>query len=493
MLKPSLFALLLGSGLVALAPAISPLSAPAMAQMQPQRTFADLNVPSAEVTPQASYVRAIARMAYIWGWPLVNMQNRFDSITQAPVPALLGGMVPVAPAGQIAMLHDYVDPDERFIACPNQDVVYGLGYFDLDKEPMVVQVPDFGKRFWVYAAYDQRTDQFGKFGSPYGTKPGFYLLVGPNWKGEVPKGITGVAQSSTALGNLVPRVFMDDTAADRVAIQPLINQIVVYPLSQFDGSMKTVVWSKLPHIDNPDTDSAGETRWVVPEKFFSQLGKAMDRVPPLPGEEALYAQFRWLIDLAEKNPDIRKVIDAEAVASEQDVIADFFRWDRNGRPAGNNWYRSLHNAQWGVDYYDRTGTARSNMLENRPNETEYFYTDFDGDGVQLNSAKSYEVTFPAGQIPPVKGFWSLTIYNQYHLFTPNRLNRYSLGTKNADLVKNSDGSLTIHVSREPPKGKPEANWLPAPEGDFSLYIRAYWGEEPILDGSWQPPAIRAGG
>lgn len=177
----------------------------------------------------------------------MNMQNRFDSITQAPVPALLGGMVPIAPAGQIAMLHDYVDPDERFIACPNQDVVYGLGYFDLDKEPMVVQVPDFGKRFWVYAAYDQRTDQFGEFGSPYGTKPGFYLLVGPNWKGEVPKGITGVAQSSTALGNLMPRVFMDDTAADRVAIQPLINQIVVYPLSQFDGSMKTVVGGAAPY------------------------------------------------------------------------------------------------------------------------------------------------------------------------------------------------------------------------------------------------------
>lgn len=218
MLKSSIAALLLGGSLAAMSPAF--------AQMQPKITFSDLNVPSAEVTPQASYVQAIARMAYIWGWPLVNMQNRFDTITKAPHPGLLGGIVPVAPAGQLGMLHDYLEPNQRFIACPNQDVVYGLGYFDLDAQPAVVQVPDFGDRFWVYAAYDQRTDQFGELGKPYGTKPGFYLLVGPNWDGEVPEGIAGVVQSATALGNIVPRVFMDDTAEDRAAIQPLVNQIV---------------------------------------------------------------------------------------------------------------------------------------------------------------------------------------------------------------------------------------------------------------------------
>ena len=485
MLKLSFSVLLLGTSLAAVTPAL--------AQMQPKTTVSDLNVPPAQATPQASYVRAIARMAYIWGWPLVNMQNRFDTITRAPEPALLGGMVPVAPRGQIAMLHSYVDPRERFIACPNQDVVYGLGYFDLDAEPVVVQVPDFGKRFWVYAAYDQRTSQFGQFGQPYGTGPGFYLIVGPNWDGKVPEGITSVVRSPTAMANLVPRIFMDDTAADRAAIQPVINQVVTYPLSRFDGKMKTIAWNKLPHLANPFADGKGEVGWVVPEKFFDQLGSVMDRVPPLPGEEALYAQFRWLIALAAKNPEIRRIIDAEAVATEKEVINDFFRWDRNGKPAGNNWYRSVNNAEWGVDYYDRTGTARSNMLENRPNETQYFFTDLDINGGQLNSEKSYEVTFPAGQLPPVKGFWSLSLYNQDHLFSPNRIDRFSVGTKNTDLVKNKDGSLTIHVSREPPRGKPEANWLPASEGDFSLFIRAYWGEQPILDGSWQPPAIKVGG
>ena len=99
----------------------------------------------------------------------------------------------------------------RFVACPNQDVVYGAGFFALDKEPIVFQVPDFGDRFWVYALYDARTDEFSEIGKQYGTKPGFYLMVGPNWKGETPAGITAVVRSSTSLAFAVPRIFMDDT------------------------------------------------------------------------------------------------------------------------------------------------------------------------------------------------------------------------------------------------------------------------------------------
>lgn len=469
------------------------LASPALAQQATTpTTFAELSMPSAEVKPHEAYVRAIARSAYLWGWPMVNMQNRFNSITQAPEPGLLGGILPVAPRGQIGMLHDYLEPSQRFIACPNQDVVYGLGFFLLDEEPVVIQVPDFGERFWVYAAYDQRTDQFGQLGRPYGTEPGFYLLVGPNWDGETPDGITGVVRASTSLANIVPRVFMNDTDDDRTAIQAVIDQIVAYPLSGFDGAMKTIDWSEAPAIPAPDQGGGGggETRWVVPENFFDQLGDVLADVAPLPGEDALYAQFRWLLDVAANDPDLKQAIVDEAVVTEREIITPFFRWEHNGRPAGNGWNRSLHNAEWGVDYFNRTGTARSNMFDNRPTETQYFYTDYDATGTQLNSSKSYTVTFAAGQEPPVNGFWSLTIYDQDHFFTHNKLNRFSLGTKNGDLQRNQDGSLTLHVGAAPPE-EGESNWLPAPDGDFSLYIRAYWGEEGILDGSWQPPAIEA--
>jgi len=458
---------------------------------QTPTTFAELSKPSSDVIPHPAYVRALARQAYVWGWPMVNMISRHDRITQAPKPGLLGGILPVAPQGYVGMLHDYIDPAETFVTCPNQDVVYGLGFFDLDNQPVVVQVPDFGDRFWVYALYDARTDQFGELGKPYGSKPGFYLLVGPNWKGDVPDGITDVIHSSTALANTIPRVFMDDTDEDRAAIQKVVDQILVYPLSDFDGSMKTIDWSELADIPAPPSDGGddGETKWVIPERFFDQLGQVLQNVPPLPGEDAMYAQFRWLLELAAKDPEIRKLIDEEAVATEKEVIAPFFEWRNNGKPAGNGWNRSVNNADWGVDYYNRTGTAKSNMFDNRPNETQYFYTDFDKNGDQLQGAKTYAITFAEGQEPPVNGFWSLTLYNDKHLFHANDLHRFSLGTKNKNLKRNDDGSLTLYAGATSPGADRESNWLPAPDGTFSLYIRAYWGKDAILDGSWQPPKI----
>src|SRR5262245_47731150 len=158
-------------------------------QVPAPKTPAEVVQPADGVIMSPAYAKTVARQAYVWGWPMVNMLNRRAAITKAPHPGLLNGVLPAAPRGQIGMLHDYIEPSEHFVTCPNQDVVYGLGFFSLDEEPVIVQVPEFGNRFWVYALYDARTDQFGDLGKPYGSKPGFYLLVGPNWKGEKPAGV----------------------------------------------------------------------------------------------------------------------------------------------------------------------------------------------------------------------------------------------------------------------------------------------------------------
>jgi hypothetical protein len=467
----------------------------AYAETSPQVPFAmtpaEVTQPHADVLMHPEYARAIARTAYIWGWPMVNMINRRAAITQAPEPGRLNGVLPAAPRGQIAMLSGYIDPGQTFVTCPNQDVAYGLGFFSLDEEPVVIQVPDFGDRFWIYALYDARTDQFAQVGKPYGTKPGFYLLAGPNWKGEVPAGIAATIRSSTELANVIPRVFMDDTDADRAAIQAVLDQIVAYPLKDFDGKMKTIDWSEAPEIPGSKSEGGGETAWVVPEKYFDQLATVLDTVAPLPGEEAMYAQFRAVLAAADKDPAIKRALVEAAVETERDVISPFFAWNRNGRPAGNGWNRSTNNAQFGIDYFNRTGTAKSNMFDNKPTETQYFYTDNDSSRAALNGSQNYEIIFAAGQEPPVNGFWSLTLYNEHHFFHPNPLNRYSLGTKNKNLVRNADGSLTIYAGAKSPGPDKESNWIPAPDGDFSFYIRAYWGKEPILDGSWQPPKIVA--
>jgi hypothetical protein len=455
-------------------------------QFPAPKSAADVRGMPAGTMMTKEYVAMVGRLAYIWGWPLVNVANRAGAFSKAPEPGLLGGVVPVA-FNRNAMLTGYISPDEHFVACPNQDVVYGAGYFNLDKETIVFQVPEFGDRFWVYALYDARTDEFSAIGKAYGTKPGFYLLVGPDWKGELPAGITAVVRSSTSSAFAAPRIFLDDTAEDHAAIQSVLSQVVFYPLSEFDGKIKTENWSKLPHFPAPE--SKGETKWVNPETFFDELPAVMKSVPPLPGEEALYNWIGSVLDAAAKDPEVKKTLTETAAAAESELIQPFFQWRHNGRSAGNGWNSPVNNAQWGTDYLNRAATAKSNMYDNRPEETKYIYRDNDSQGEQLNGQNAYTITFANGQTPPVKGFWSLTLYNDAHLFNPNPLGRYSLGTKNKNLKYNADGSLTLYAAAKSPGKDKESNWLPAPEGAFSLYVRAYWSEKAILDGSWMPPNV----
>ena len=394
----------------------------------------------------------------------------------------------MSPPGQVSMLTDYIDEKERFVTCPNQDTVYGAGFQRLDEKPVVIQVPDFGNRFYVYQIADARTNSFGQIGKQYGTKAGFYLLVGPSWKGTVPNGISGVIQSPTDLAVIFPRVFQDDTPEDKAAIQPLLSQIVVYPLTEFDGKMKTKDWKNTPSFPAPPS-TGGETKWVVPEKFFDELPIVLKQTPPMPGEEAMYATFQAVLDAAAKDPKLKEVLIQTAVASEKDVIGPLFQFHNNGRPVGNGWTSPPNGANWGYDYLSRTATARSNMYDNAPNETRYIYTDFDSTGQRLSGAHVYTVTFPAGQTPPVDGFWSLTLYNKEHLFSANPLSRYSLGTKNKSMKTNPDGSLTLYVHNTSPGPDKEANWLPSPKDDFSLYIRAYWPKAEITEGKWTPPKV----
>jgi hypothetical protein len=178
-----------------------------------------------------------------------------------------------------------------------------------------------------------------------------------------------------------------------------------------------------------------------------------------------------------------------AVTTEKEVVGPLFDFHNNGRPVGNGWTSPSNGADWGYDYLSRLATAKSNMYDNAPQETRYIYTDFDSTNQRLNGAHAYTVTFAPGQTPPVDGFWSLTLYNKEHLFAPNPLGRYSLGTKSKSMKQNADGSLTMYVQNDSPGLDKETNWIPAPKDDFSLYIRAYWPKAEITESKWVPPHI----
>lgn len=129
----------------------------------------------------------------------------------------------------------------------------------------------------------------------------------------------------------------------------------------------------------------------------------------------------------------------------------------------------VNSAEFGTDYYTRTAVAKSNTFINRPRETRYSYQDLDQDGARLNGARRYTVTFK--RVPPVKGFWSITLYDQFHFFAPNEIDRYSLGTKSKGLRFEVDGSLTIYVQKD----KPDADQVEPAAGARRRLLTLYPG------------------
>ncbi|WP_063036414.1 DUF1214 domain-containing protein [Nocardia grenadensis] len=450
--------------------------------------MADSGAPVRGVTP--AYARTVARTAYLWGWPLVNMHNRRVAMNQLAEPGLMAGVVPAGPPGTLSMLGDYLRPEERLVACPDQDVVHGFGVLDARLEPAVVQVPEFGDRFWVYRAVDQRTDSFARLGAVYRTAPGFYLLAHESWTGTVPAGITEVFRYDTRCAAVLPRVFLDDTARDRALIAPLVDRITMYPLSEFDGRVRIADRSSAPAFGAGSvTRGRHERQWVDPEQFFCVLGEVLDEVPARPGEQGLYARFRAVLAAAAHDRAIAEVL-REAAVDTDAVVGELFEFRNIGIPVAAHWTTPHNGAAFGADYLSRTALAKTDIFAGPLNETAYFYQDLDAVGDRLHGGRAYTVHFPAGQLPPVRGIWSLTVYNSRHFLYSNELDRYSLGTRNQDLTHGDDGSLTLIVGGAGPSDpKQLANWLPAPDGHFSLVLRAYWPVSGILDGSWSPPAV----
>jgi hypothetical protein len=224
-----------------------------------------------------------------------------------------------------------------------------------------------------------------------------------------------------------------------------------YPFSRYTGRMQTTDWSKMPNLGG--SSGAGEIQWVKPDTFFDELPALLDNLRPSPGEEALDAQIRAVLDAAADDPKLKGALQQAAREAETQLVTPLFQFRNWGLPLPYNWTTQNNGAAFGADYFTRTAAAKSNIFVNTPNETRYFYQDLDEAGGRLNGAHRYTVTFAKGATPPVNGFWSLTLYNPHHFFEANAIKRYSVGTKNKGLKYNADGSLTIYVQADPPAGR----------------------------------------
>lgn len=459
-----------------------------------------------------SYVESLARVVYYWGYPAVDTMGRTSAwqVMKEAGPGATLGLFPGAPKNRLGYLDDYMPPSQRKVVTPNNDTIYGAGFVDLSEDSVVVQTPADAPagHYWTIQIVDLFTTVTHQLGSASGTPGGKYLLVGPHWQGEKPEGFIDLLRQPTNVGGVFGRSFTAHSPASKAQARAVLNQIGIYPLSedtpqrrQFDceASARNKVFppglTEAMLAADPDLLRA---RPVDPRAFWENLAIALAANPDVSTDDAAMAdQARTLLALRDSSAQWKAVLDQVVLASDSELHASA-RYDQVGVDAGNGWQRQENGGAWGTDWFGRAQAAVVYIYVNDYHEAIYFVRGTDAKGALLQGRYRYTLTFPKGALPPVDrtrgGFWSLTMYDRdYYMLASSPNGRANIGTVNLDaeeLVFNPDGSLTLTLSHaEPEEPGAKANWLPAPEGQFALLVRAYVPTTQIIEGAYALPDV----
>lgn len=436
----------------------------------------------------AGELREIIKEAYIYGFPMVDSYRiQYSYFVDEANPEYKGGW------NQVHNVARVFTPADKAIQTPNSDTPYSFLGADLRAEPLVISVPAIQDRYYSLQFIDMYTHNFAYVGSrATGSAAGSYLLAGPNWRGPLPEGIKSVIRSETDLAFVLYRTQLFD-GDDLEAVRKIQAQYQVEPLSQFAGTPQ------------PPTQDIGFIKPLSAEaqktsaEFFAILNFLLQFTPTHPSESELMTRFARAGIGAGKPFDVTKLPPEQRTAVQEgmaDAWKDFAQFKAEtidtGRKSSADGFGTREFL--GNDYLMRMSSAVLGIYGNSREEANYPAYFADSEGKPLDGAANrYTVRFEPGKLPPVNSFWSLTMYElPTSLLTENPINRYLINSPmEKDLVRSSDGSVTLYVQHDSPGKEKEANWLPAPNGPFFMVMREYWPKREALDGSWKaPPAVR---
>ena len=376
-------------------------------------------------------------------------------------------------------------PADTDIVTPNNDTPYSWAWLDLRAEPIVLSLPPVpAPRYYVNQWFDLYTHNFAYTGvRATGREGGTYLFAGPRWKGDVPKGISKVFVAETEFVGTLTRTQLLG-ADDVAAMQAVQESYKLIPLSQFAG---THAPAPAPVINWPVWDAAkGEGLG-----FISYLNALLSFMPVHPSEEEMFARFARIgigpgrtFDAGTLPPEIRAAMEA-GIAEASRVLKEGALQQKDSRALFGT------REALGEGYITkRNYGAMLGIYGNTKEEAIYGSQQTDSEGKVLDGRRHWILRFEPGQLPPVTGFWSITMYNLPQRFlVDNALNRYSIGSRTAGLKQGDDGSLEIYMQADNPGPEKEANWLPAPSGPFFFVGRFYGPKQDALDGKWVLPPL----
>ena len=450
-----------------------------------------------EAALSAQEAKAIATDAYIYGYSLITTE-----VTRVQMSNVAKADELRAPMGQFTNVKRYPPGDYRGVSAPNADTLYSLAWIDVGKEPTVFTHPDMGKRFFLFPMYSLWMPVVESPGSrTTGEKAGTYLITGPSWSGEVPKGMTQI-KSPTRYMVILGRTYANGTDKDYKAVNALQAQYKLAPLSGYGKKSYTYV---APAVDpNPGFSMTDKPQAVIDamdtSAYFNMMARLMgDAAPPAPEDAPIIARIAKIGLVPGATFDITK-LSPEAQAALKDVgkeaSAKIFAQQAEAGTLKNGWRIPGAAGTYGTDYLGRALIAAFGWPANLPEDAIYPYAAIDGTGQKLTGANKYTLTFPKGQTPPVDGFWSITMYiiDGGWWFYPNPLNKFTVSMRDKP-VFNADGSLTLYFQNESPGKDKQANWLPAPKDEFIAMMRMYWPNPkapsilPPGSGSWTPPPL----
>ncbi|MHB2209814.1 DUF1254 domain-containing protein [Methylobacterium sp. CM6257] len=427
----------------------------------------------------------LATDAYIYGYPLVTMEMTRRTLTNVAAPEGKG-----APMGQFANMREYPDAKFRAVTAPNADTLYSSAFVDVGTEPHLLSIPEEDGRYYLMPMLSAWTNVFAVPGKrTTGTGPQTYFIAGPGWSGSVPSGAT-LIQAPTNLIWILGRTYCTGTPEDYRAVHALQDQYRLIPASAAGKPYTPPPGRVDPSIDTTMTVREQVNRMDA-TTYFNLLATLMRDNPPALADGVLVAKMASLGIVPGQPFDPGSLPPAARQAVEQaprQALARIMEHMKNTGQHVNGWTFTTNGGDYGKDYLQRAFITAVGLGCNLPQDAVYPLTKVDAAGRQLTGTSKYVMRFPAGELPPVDGFWSLTMYDADYFFVENPLNRYSASPRN-DLKTNPDGSVDLLIQHESPGAQREANWLPAPAGPFILMLRTYWPKAALLNGSWAPPPV----
>lgn len=423
---------------------------------------------------------SLARQAYVYAYPMVK-----NYLTLYQYALETGGSQYKGPLNTLNSVARVYTPADTGIITPNSDTPYSFLVMDLRAEPLVVTLPPIeAQRYYSMQLVDLYTQNVDYLGTRRdGNGGGDFLLAGPSWQGEAPKGIKRVVRMTTDLGLGLIRTQLFDPA-DIANVERIQAGYKVRPLSAYAGTPPPAAPPAVNWLPISDERMAND--------FWPLAAFLMPFAPPQPWEGDLRRSFE-AIGLStgsawpprDMRPETVVALKAAADAEFKSLSEDALKLTTSAGLFGTP-------VEMKGKFRERALGALAGIYGNSVEEALYPSFMTDQTGQLLDASKHrYAFRFTRATLPPVGAFWSITMYDGVSRFlVDNPIDRYLINSPMLpDLKENANGEIVIYMQHDSPGEDLKANWLPAPKGRMGVVMRLYLPKPEALDGRWQPPVI----